>query len=237
MSGSTLQIIRINLENSEDETVIQLPTQGSSNANSSTTGATSGNQKLRRVYLDPTGQHLLICTTALDNYYFYAGWPSEAGTGSVSRRIKARLLNKLKGLSIDSVAWSPSNPISKTTTNLSTREVLLGTSDGRIFETWFDGEVDGSRTFSRAAHDRFLRPILLLQERQAIVGLKYQLWQREGHSRRRMAIIATTGTRILQYCSKASPDGSDDSPFEISHQVFKETSPSTYLSLTWCCPL
>ena len=226
-----MQIVRINLENSEDETGIVLPSQGTSSA-SSTATATSGSQKIRRLYLDHTGQHLLICTAALDNYYCYAGWPTEAAAaaaGTGSRKVKARLLSKLKGLSIDSVAWAPSNLNSRTSSNVSTGEVLLGTSDGRIFETCFDGEVDGSRTFSRAAHDRFLRPILLLQERQAVVGLKYHLWQREGHSRRRLAIVVTTGTRILQYCSKAGPENSDDSPFETCHQVFKEASPSELL--------
>ena len=226
-----MQIVRINLENSEDETGIVLPSQGTSSA-SSTATATSGSQKIRLLYLDHTGQHLLICTAALDNYYCYPGWPTEAAAaaaGTGSRKVKARLLSKLKGLSIDSVAWAPSNLNSRTSSNVSTGEVLLGTSDGRIFETCFDGEVDGSRTFSRAAHDRFLRPILLLQERQAVVGLKYHLWQREGHSRRRLAIVVTTGTRILQYCSKAGPENSDDSPFEICHQVFKEASPSELL--------
>lgn len=75
---------------------------------------------IRRMFLDPTASHLLICTTLGENYYLH------------SQSKQPRPLGRLRGVSIESVAWNPSLPTA------STREILLGASDGNIYETFIE---------------------------------------------------------------------------------------------------
>lgn len=75
---------------------------------------------IRRIFLDPTASHLIISTTLGENYYLHAQ----------SRVPKP--LSRLKGVTIDSVSWNPSRPTA------STREILIGASDGIIYETFLE---------------------------------------------------------------------------------------------------
>ncbi len=45
-------------------------------------------------------------------------------------------LGRLRGVSIESVAWSPSLPTS------TTREILIGASDGNIYETFIEPSAE-----------------------------------------------------------------------------------------------
>jgi len=71
---------------------------------------------IRRMFLDPTASHLIICTALGENYYLH------------SQNKNPRPLARLRGVSIESVAWNPSFPTA------STREILIGASDGNIYE-------------------------------------------------------------------------------------------------------
>ena len=71
---------------------------------------------IRRMFLDPTASHLIICTALGENYYLH------------SQNKTPRPLARLRGVSIESVAWDPSFPTA------STREILIGASDGNIYE-------------------------------------------------------------------------------------------------------
>jgi hypothetical protein len=75
---------------------------------------------IRRMFLDPTASHLLICTSLGDNYYLH------------SQSRQPRSLGRLRGVSIESIAWNPSLPTA------STREILVGASDGNIYETFIE---------------------------------------------------------------------------------------------------
>ncbi|RDA83173.1 hypothetical protein CP532_4937 [Ophiocordyceps camponoti-leonardi (nom. inval.)] len=75
---------------------------------------------IRRMFLDPTASHLLICTALGENYYLH------------SQSKQPRPLGRLRGVSIESVAWNPSLPTA------STREILLGASDGNIYEAFIE---------------------------------------------------------------------------------------------------
>ena len=72
------------------------------------------------MFLDPSASHLIINTTLGENYYLH----------SQSRQPKA--LSRLKGVGIESIAWNPSEPTA------STREILIGASDGNIYETYIE---------------------------------------------------------------------------------------------------
>lgn len=80
---------------------------------------------IRRMFLDPTASHLIVCTALGENYYLH------------SQSKQARPLGRLRGVSIESVAWNPSLPTA------STREILIGASDGNIYETF----IETSREF------------------------------------------------------------------------------------------
>lgn len=75
---------------------------------------------IRRMFLDPTASHLLICTTLGENYYLH------------SQSKSPRPLGRLRGVPIESVAWNPSLPTA------STREILLGAADGNIYEAFIE---------------------------------------------------------------------------------------------------
>ena len=76
------------------------------------------------MFLDPTASHLLISTTLGENYYLHAQ----------SRQPKP--LSKMRGLSLECVSWNPSQPTA------STREVLLGASDGAVYETYIESTTE-----------------------------------------------------------------------------------------------
>lgn len=83
-------------------------------------------EKIYKMFLDPSGQHLIVSTEAQDVLY----------VGRKSR--KAKHLTKMKGHLIDSVGWNKTNRSDTTTT-----EILLGTSRGCIFETLIQAGDDG----------------------------------------------------------------------------------------------
>src|SRR5436190_15928274 len=79
---------------------------------------------ISHMFLDPTASHLLICTSLGENYYLH----------TQSRQPKP--LSRLKGVSIESVAWNPSLPTA------STREILLGATDGNIYEVYIEPSTE-----------------------------------------------------------------------------------------------
>ncbi|KAI9805129.1 MAG: hypothetical protein M1825_000963 [Sarcosagium campestre] len=109
---STGRILRIDLDNPADIDDIDLPKK------SSEIGV------IRRLFLDPTSSHLLISTTLGENFYLH----------TQSRQPKT--LSRLKGVSIESVAWNPSLPTA------STREILVGTLDGNIYEIFIEPSTE-----------------------------------------------------------------------------------------------
>lgn len=76
------------------------------------------------MFLDPTASHLLICTALGENYYLH------------SQSRQPRPLARLRGVAIESVAWSPALPTS------STREILLGAADGNIYEAYIETSTE-----------------------------------------------------------------------------------------------
>lgn len=102
------RILRIDLNRPEDIDDIDLPKKPSE------VGV------IRLMFLDPTASHLLICTSLGENYYLH------------SQSRQPRPLGRLRGVSIEAVAWNPSSPTA------STREILLGASDGNIYETFIE---------------------------------------------------------------------------------------------------
>ena len=73
---------------------------------------------IHKIFLDPTGNHMLINMGTEDNLYLHSSMK------------KPKTIPKLKGMVIESVAWDLQNIDSHTT-----QTILLGTHTGKIFET------------------------------------------------------------------------------------------------------
>ena len=73
--------------------------------------------RVRKVFQDPTGAHLLICMKSRECYYI----------GQASKRPQPRLLPRVKGQVIESVAW---NKYEMKESGGGTGAILLGTAQG-----------------------------------------------------------------------------------------------------------
>ncbi|KAI5295529.1 hypothetical protein KEM52_001077 [Ascosphaera acerosa] len=120
------RILRIDLDNAED-------IDGPANADIDLPKKSSEIGLIRRMFLDPTASHLLVTTTLGENYYLHAQ----------SRQPKH--LPRLKGVLVESVAWCPSLPTA------STREILLGATDGTVYEAYIEPATEFFRKEERYA--------------------------------------------------------------------------------------
>ncbi|KAL2128369.1 hypothetical protein VTI74DRAFT_9274 [Chaetomium olivicolor] len=129
------RILRIDLNKPEDIDDIDLPKKPAE------TGT------IRRMFLDPTASHLLVCTTTGENYYLH------------SQSRQPRPLARLRGVVIECVAWSPALPTS------STREILLGAADGNIYEAFIETHAEFYRK-----EEKFVK-VLRKMEEGTVTGL------------------------------------------------------------------
>ncbi|SJX65713.1 related to DigA protein [Sporisorium reilianum f. sp. reilianum] len=131
------KLVRINLDDPErtQEADVPIPPTPRSARNAPPPDpSTAGPHKM---FADPSGLHLLLTMRNGDNYYWASGWR------------KARLLPKLKGHIIESVAWNKDASSSHSSSNTSaapkrqatsnpslssTRQILVGTRSGDIYE-------------------------------------------------------------------------------------------------------
>ncbi|WZZ80191.1 hypothetical protein YC2023_100763 [Brassica napus] len=80
----------------------------------------TGEQSIHKVFVDPGGSHCIATVTGVggaETFYTHAKWP------------KPRVLSRLKGLLVNAVAWNKQQ-----ITEVSTKEIILGTQDGQLFE-------------------------------------------------------------------------------------------------------
>lgn len=138
MAVKSGKIIRIDLDHPESVDDIDLPKK------------TSEIGYINAIYLDPTGAHLLITTDMKESLYLHY------------QSTKAKLLGRLKGLSVSCVAWCPLE------FSRSTGEVLIGTQDGSIYEIFLE---PSNEYFKR--EDRYCRQMWKASSgsSQPIIGL------------------------------------------------------------------
>ena len=204
------RLVRIDLNNPDEEEPIDITLPPAQTANAPL-------PVVHKIFCDPTGKHILVVLNTAETSYVYTDWAKDPATG----RKRSKPLAKLKGALINTVAWSPVPP-SKVNAS-STRPVLLGTVDGHIMEICLDGELEASnRPFARTAHLRYVRQVVALRDPDCLDGLKYHLWK---SGRRRVCIVATTKSRILQYVALA---GGEDALFDSIIAIYKDTLPSAH---------
>lgn len=81
------------------------------------------NKKIRKIFLDIHGDHLLVNTEAGETFYFSVR-NIRAGRG--------RPVSRLNNIHMEFIAWSTDATAS------STKEILIGTSDGAILESYLE---------------------------------------------------------------------------------------------------
>jgi len=82
--------------------------------------------KLSNMFLDPTGQHLILAFRPLDSQH-----PAQV-MYSGSKTSRPKEIPHLRGHTITAVAWNPS--VTEGVSPSSTQPFLLGTSKGLLFE-------------------------------------------------------------------------------------------------------
>ncbi|CAI0460871.1 unnamed protein product [Linum tenue] len=134
-----------------------------------------GEQSIHRVFVDPGGSHCIATVVGAggaETYYTHAKWS------------KPRVLGRLKGLVVNAVAWNRQQ-----ITEASTKEVVLGTDDGQLYEIAVD-EKD-----KREKYIKFLYELKELP--QAFMGLQMETASLENGTR--YYVMAVTPTRRYSF--------------------------------------
>lgn len=158
---------------------------------------------IRRMFLDPSASHLIISTTLGENYYLH----------TQSRQPKA--LSRLKGVSIESIAWNPSMPTA------STREILLGTTDGNVYETY----IEPSTEFYRR-EEKFVSAVYKVPDGSPVTGICVQTVASRSDSKR--VLVATYG-KLFHFLGHAGPvRPGREGGGSIYAELFQRESPSIH---------
>ena len=144
---SDARLVFLDLANpSEPQTVevidskLQQKLQKKKSSAATTTTRDSPHLNIHKVFLDPLGNHVIIAGTNGENYYCHR------------KLLKFHNLLRSKGNVIECVGWSPF------TSSSSTKEILVGTKSGVIFETYIDSGHD-----RKGFEERYFRSVLKLQ--------------------------------------------------------------------------
>ena len=149
------------------------------------------------MFLDPSASHLIITTTLGENYYLH----------TQSRQPKP--LFKLRGVSIECVAWNPSLP------SASTREILIGATDGNIYEIYIE---QSSEFFRREGG--YTTQVWRVPD-GAVTGIWTDTISGQSDLRR---ILVASHTRLLHFLGKTGGRGREGSS-SIYTDLFRNEAP------------
>ncbi|KAH8490491.1 hypothetical protein H0E87_022867 [Populus deltoides] len=134
-----------------------------------------GDQSIHRVFVDPGGSHCIATVIGgggAETFYMHAKWS------------KPRVLGRLKGLIVNAVAWNR-----QLITEASTKEVVIGTDNGQLFEMAVD-EKD-----KREKYIKFLFELKELPE--AFMALQMEMASLSNVTR--YYVMAVTPTRLYSF--------------------------------------
>jgi len=183
----TGRILRIDLDNAGDIDDIDLPRKPQEIG------------VIKRMFLDPTASHLIVSTTLGENFYLH----------TQSRQPKP--LSRLKGIPIESVSWNPSQPTA------STREILVGASDGNIYETY----IEVSAEFYKR-EEKYLKRVYSVEG--PVTGLYTDLIPGKLDLRR---ILVSTPGRLLHFLGRLGRQGQEGSG-SIYTKLFESDIPTIH---------
>ncbi|MCL7028399.1 hypothetical protein MKW94_006483 [Papaver nudicaule] len=142
-------------------------------------GNKSGEQPaVHRIFVDPGGNHCIAVVFSgggdVDTYYTHATWS------------KPRILNKLKGVVVNTVAWNRQQ-----ITEACTREIVLGTDNGRLYEMAVD-EKDKKEKYINKLYELSELP-------EAFMGLQMEVASLVHAATSRYYVMAVTPTRLYSF--------------------------------------
>ncbi|RMZ89125.1 hypothetical protein DV736_g3647, partial [Chaetothyriales sp. CBS 134916] len=185
---ATGRILRIDLESPQDIDDVDLPKK------------TTDIGLIRRLFLDPSASHLIITTTLGENFYLH------------SQSSQPKALSRLKGVSIESVAWNPSQPTA------STREILIGATDGNVYETFIEPTTEFYKR-----EERYLSQVWKIPD-GAVTGL----WTDTIPGRPELhRVIAASHARLCHWIGKTGGRGREGSA-SIYADLFQKEAPVTH---------
>ncbi|KAL8692175.1 MAG: hypothetical protein Q9218_002752 [Villophora microphyllina] len=185
---STGRILRIDLDSPGDIDDIDLPKRPQEVG------------LIKHMFLDPSASHLIITTASGENYYLH----------TQSRQPKA--LSRLKGVRIETIAWNPSLPTA------STREILVGASDGNVYEVY----IEPSNEFYRR-EEKYLKAVYKVPD-GPITGLWVDAIPNRPDVRR--IVIATT-TRLFHLAGRIARPGAEGSG-SVFTKLFETETPTVH---------
>lgn len=147
------------------------------------------------MFLDPTASHLIICTSLGENYYLH------------TQSRTPRHLARLRGVSIECIAWNPALPTA------STREILLGASDGNVYEAYIETTTEFYRK-----EEKFLKVLQKVPD-GPVTGLWVDVLPGRGDARR---VMVATQTRLYHLSGKV---GRSEGSGSIYTRLFEAEQP------------
>lgn len=187
-------IVQIELSRSEQVVKIPIPRK-------------PGEFTIYKLFLDPSGRHLLITSTQGENWYLFRGWK------------KPRQLKGFK-MVIESIAWNKGVLLSSSHST-STREMLIGAKNGTIYEAVLDAEEDFFKS-----QERYLQAVFSLPERQPITGVKFDFFPAQDPKKAFVAV--TTPSRIYQFVGPTDRRPEENGRvFSSLFASYRETAPSS----------
>lgn len=154
------------------------------------------------MFLDPSASHLIVSTTAGENYYLH----------TQSRQPKQ--LSRLKGVSIESIAWNPSLPTA------STREILVGALDGNVYEVY----IEPSTEFYRR-EEKYLKAVYKSSD-GPVTGLWVDLTAGKPDVRR---VLIATQSSLLHFVGRIGRHGHEGGG-SIYSKLFDTEAPTIHHS-------
>ncbi|KAJ7596930.1 Pep3/Vps18/deep orange family-domain-containing protein [Mycena floridula] len=196
LSSNTLIIIE--LAHSATVTRISIP-----NPN------TRREMNLYKVFMDPSGRHIIITTVQGDNFYFFRLWKKP-------KQLKSQGLGKIV---IESVAWNQAALLSNSRPT-STREILIGASNGVIYQAVLDAEDDFFKPLERNSQQVFNLP-----ERHPITGIKFNFFPPSAP--KKALVVVTTPSRIYQFLGVPERRADDGGYYDFQSLFgsYKDTVP------------
>ena len=151
------------------------------------------------MFLDPSASHLIITTTLGDNYYLH------------TQSKQPKTLSRLKGVSIECVSWNPLLPTA------STREILIGATDGNVHEIYIEPASEFYRREERYAAQLWKIPD------GAVTGIITELVP--GKSDMRRVLISSHG-RLCYWVGRVG--GRREGTASIYAELFQKEAPVTH---------
>lgn len=160
-----------------------------------------------KLFLDPSGRHLIVTSTQGENWYLFRGWK------------KPKQLKTFK-MVIESIAWNKAALLSASHST-STREILVGGRNGTLYEALLDAEDDFFKS-----QERYLQPVYSVPDKQPITGVKFDFYPPTDS--RKIIVVVTTPSRIFQFVGGHDRKAEGNRLFLPLFMTYKDTLPSAF---------